>query len=259
MKIKVLVVFFLLLFLSSSGTKRVYAQQSSNRSYQSFVESYRRYQQYIEPFKTAKSQYLSFQSLESQVKLLDAARKMISSEVEAMLNFASFIRIRLVEATSVLNYNENFLFVKLDDEISFLSDAKEKIDGTTSLDELKNLTAELQSHYQTISQFSYEIKLVIETGSAQKIFDNLKVEKEKFQEYLQNEGLNEFNMKAAQNMLISFQKETAEANESLTKAKALLKKSGAESDKEGWQLITIVFNKLSLILDGYKGIVTSLK
>jgi len=155
-------ILFFLVF-SIVFTSNVYsAEKNSSNYYDELVINYRKYQSQVEPFNIKKSRYLSNQSVDNQAELLTAARNLLVSEIEAILSYSNFTRAMLVEGTKVLNYQENYIFIKLDDEISFLTLQKSKAAGLGSLGEAQILATALKEHYSTISQMGYQTKAIIE-------------------------------------------------------------------------------------------------
>lgn len=248
------------LFLFPLFSLKVFsADLNSDQNYQMFLDSYRRYQTNIEPFKTARSQYQAFLSVESQISFFQQAKKLYSTEVESMLFFSQFIRLRLTEATKIINYDENLLFIKLDDEISFLTNLKNNVDKASSLEDLKKLSPEIKTHYKTISDFAYQIKMIIEISSAEKIFSNLKIEKEKINSFLQNNNYPQVKIVAGQNKIILLDKNIDEADVILINVKPLLKKPGSGNSQVLWAEISNFYLKLAVILSGYRNVVLSLQ
>jgi len=165
--------------------KQCLAQETTvEEQYQSFLKKYRVYQAGSDFYKNAKSKYLSYQSVTSRADYLGLAKKYLSSEIEAGESYAVFIRSRLTEATKILNYQENFYFIKLDDEITFLSSLKNKVNNVASISDLLSFWTEFETHFESISSYGYSIKAHIEISSLEKIDENLKITKDKLSQYL---------------------------------------------------------------------------
>ncbi len=257
--------YFWLLFLPLFFlVKPLWAQnQSSTESYQQFLNHYRRYQGLIEVFNTQKSRHLTYQSVSTQAELLKATKDLLLSEIEAMTAYTNFSRSLLAEATQILAYQENYLYVKLDDELAFLKQAKEKANGLSSLKEAGELLTEITAHYKKISQMSYQIKSTIEVESAKKIYNNLKVEKEKMAGFMAKEGTSETKVLAAQEKFESLENDLNTAGNLINQAADYQKNyGGADPLAVSRQIRTTIdqaIAKINLVVAGYKNIVFSLK
>jgi outer membrane lipoprotein-sorting protein len=252
--------FIPLFFLVSS----VCAQnQSSIEAYQQFLNHYRRYQGLIEPFKTKKSRHLAFQSVSTQAELLGATKNLVLAEIEALTAYTSFIRSLLAEATQILEYRENVLYVKLDDELTFLKQAKEKAQTLSSLNEAEELLTDIANHHKKISQMSYQIKSIIEVESAKKIYGNLKVEKEKIAGFMAEERTDQAKILAAKEKFNELDSDL-EAAGSLINTASLAQKNYEGNDpvkvsRQIRETLNQTLVKLNKVIVGYKNIVFSLK
>ena len=237
--------------------------QSSIDAYQQFLNSYRRYQGLIEPFNTKKSRHLAYQSVATQAELLQSSKELIAAEIEAMISYTSFIRALLAEATQILNYQENFLYIKLDDELSFLKSSKERVASLSSLNEADEILADLSAHFKKITKMAYQVKSLIEVEGTKKIFENLKVEKEKIGSFMAAERTDEAKILAAKEKFNELEKELNNAD-GLIKTAVEYQKNLETNDPAGVsrQIRTTIdeaLKKISLVVAGYKNIVFSLK
>lgn len=178
------IVIFLFLFVFSSASFVFSQEKTSTDYYQSYLEKYRRYQSLSEKYNIAKSRHLAYQSVSSRAEYLLQAKSYLLAEIEAVEEYAKMIRTRLAEATSILNYQENYFFIKLDDEISFFAQAKKRVENSNSVSELSVVWKEFDTHYKKTSQFGYAIKAYIEAGSLAKILSNLKITSDKIKNFV---------------------------------------------------------------------------
>jgi len=252
--------FLPLLFL----VKPLWAQnQSSIESYQQFLNNYRRYQGLIETFNTQKTRHLTFQSVTTQAEFLRATKNLAIAEIDALTAYTTFVRSLLAEATQILAYQENYLYVKLDDELAFLKQAKERANALTSLKEAGELLNEMASHHQKISLMSYQIKSIIEVESAKKIYSNLKVEKEKIAGFMAEEGTSETKALAAKEKFENLENDLNAAGDLISTAESYQKNYGGSDPLAVSRQIRTTIDqavaKINLVVAGYKNIVFSLK
>lgn len=249
-----------LLFLA----KPLWAQsQSSIESYQQFLNDYRRYQGLIELFNTQKSRHLTYQSVSTQAEFLKATKELIVAEIDALTAYTTFARSLLAEATQILEYRENYLYVKLDDELTFLKQARERVGTLSSLNEAGELLTDIASHHKKISQMSYQIKSIIEVESAKKIHNNLKVEKEKIAGFMAKERTSEAKALAAKEKFNSLDSDLNAAGDLINTAGSYQKnydgKDPAAVSRQIRTTIDQAIVKINLVVAGYKNIIFSLK
>jgi len=259
---KRLFLFFLLFCLFP---KIVFSQdKTTDQYYSEFVTNYRVYQGLIEPFDTQKSRYLAYQSVSSQADFLDASKRLIAAEIEAIASYTSFIRTYLAEATRIINYRENYLYVVLDEELDYLAVAKKKALSLSSLSESQSLLKELSSHFQKISQAGYQIKAIVELGSANKTLENIKVETDKLEVVLSEIKEEQAQIFAAKEKFFNLKKELEASENLLQQADRALKNTPQGGNfppvsAQVKQLINQSLDKFNLIITGYKNIIFSLR
>lgn len=256
--------FFLLVLLVFSFKNASAADKSSDELYQELLQNYRRYQGLVEPFKIQRSRYLAYQTVATQADFLNAAKSLASAEIEAIVTYTSFVRTYLAEATQILNYRENYLYVVLDDELVYLSSARDKVNSLSSLSDTQSFLIGLSSHYKKISQIGYQVKSLVEIGSAEKTLENIKVETEKIENLLGEIKSEEAKIYAAKEKFSSLKKELQKAEELVDQSGNTLKNAPKDSDFGGIstgirETINQSIIKFSLIISGYKNIVSSLR
>ena len=258
--------FFVFLFLLFSFFLPSFSRaqnKGSLENYQELLRNYRSYQDAISPFNVKKSRHLTYGTVDTQAELLDASKNLLNTEVRAITSYTAFIKSLLAEATQILLYRENFLYIKLDDELAFLNISSEKIGTLSSLIDTKVLTADLSDHYKRISRISYQIKAIIEIESVKKVFTNLQVEKDKLSNFLDEQ-------KESTSQILASKEKFSVLNKDLEKISSLIGK--AESSQKNlesgdpvnltneiWKNLSEAVLTIKTIIAGYQNIVFTLK
>jgi len=255
---------FFLLFLTVATQTAKAIDKSSDDYYQELVQKYRNYQQLIDPFENQRSRYLTYKSVETQADFLSAAKTFVTAEVEAITAYTVFIKTYLAEATQVLNYQDTYLYVMLDDELSYLSLARKKADGLSSLSETQTFLDDLSSHYQKISQIGYQVKSGVEIASANKILSNLQIETTKIGDLLDKINASNDKVYAAKEKFSSLKEQLPTIQNSLNKSESLLKNPSANTNfKSLSQRIRTSIDQavvsFETIILGYQNIIESLE
>lgn len=176
-----------------------------------------------------------------------------------MYSYASFVKRYLAEATKVLNYDENYIYVKLDDEITYLNLAREKANSVSTLNEAESLLKELESHYKGISLMGYQTKAITKIGSAKKIFDNLKVERGKIDNFLSSSEAAQNKVSASREKLTSIDKEVETVSGYIktieTSYQGFASNNSAAKSNEIWETITKSLVSMKSLIKGYRDIV----
>lgn len=262
---KRIVFFFVLLcLLWTLSTVTCFGQnKTSLENYQKLLQDYREYQGLIEPFNTKKSRHLTYGTVETQSEFLEASKGLISAEVKAITTYTAFVKSYLAEATQILNYQENYLYVKLDDELAFLDTAKGRAESLSSLSGAGELMTDLSTHYKKIVKIGYQIKAMIGVESVKKVFENLKVDKDKLNNFFSENKASSNELSAAKEKLSDLDKEINAITSLISQTEESQKnfESGDPPDlaKEIWGVLTQVLVKINLVIGGYKNIVFSLK
>jgi len=256
--------FFTLLFFLFFTKTTFAADKTSDELYQELLQNYRRYQGLVEPFNTQRSRHLAYQSVATQADFLNAAKSLASAEIEAMISYTSFVKTYLAQATQILNYKENYLYIMLDDELAYLSSAKDKVKTLSSLSDTQSFFTELSGHYNKIGQIGYQVKSLVEIGSANKTLGNVKIETDKIESLLGEVKEEDARIYAAREKFSSLKGELSGAEGSISKAEKAFKSTSSSSNfasmsKKARGFVDQSINQFSSVISGYKNIVSSLK
>jgi len=255
---------FLLIFFFLSSTNLLFAQEkTSNDYYQDLLKNFQIYQDNLSIFNVKKSRHLSLQTVDTGVELLDAVKNLILSEIKSMSSYTHFIRSYLAEATLILNYQENYLYVKLDDEIVFLRLAEERAKAISSLTEVNDFMQELALHYKTISSMGYQVKAIVDIWSVTKIFENLKVDTDKILNYINQTERSDQVVFAAKDKLAVLDRNIKSVDEqikNIEKMQSKITSVNAKDTSENIKNIKIkILDEIGKVIDGYENIVLSLR
>lgn len=118
-----------------------------NRAYQDYLYTYTQYRQTHSEYVTAKNQYLTYKTLTAKNKALIATREMLEKRSEVLRIYLTALRLRLGETTAVIGYQANILYLKIDKEVSWLTEHQESLSSASTIEELLKLSAEFESRY----------------------------------------------------------------------------------------------------------------
>lgn len=246
---------FVLLVLPQTCLAR---EKSSQDYYGELLQNYRLYQSLIEPFNTQKSRYQTYGTVETQADFLNSAKELVRAEIASIRSYVYFVRTWLAEATKILNYQESYLYLKLDDELAFLNLAEVRAKNLSSLTETNDLLKDLKTHYENIGLMGYQAKSVITGASVKRIWDNLKVEKGKITGYLDSRSGSETRISVAKEKMQNLAKKSEETESGLKRIENLNQSLSKGAAEEIQKVASEIVLNLVQMVSGYKNVVKSL-
>lgn len=224
-------------------------EKTSPEYYQEYLNFHRNYQTLVDPFNLAKSKFNSYQSVVSRAEYLEISQKLLSAEVEAILSYTVYLKTKLAEVTKILQYDENIIYLKLDDEITSLTEAKDEILRLSSIEEVKLFAGELVKHYQIISIYAYQIKSTSEIVSLERNYTNLRIEREKLSEILLSKADNLPTIKAAKEKTQILEKQLSEVGETIEEIKISVKEIKGEESKHLSESVFVKVQQTNIVLE----------
>ena len=164
--IKKLVLTLLVLFIVFAAP--VHAQEEAefdfSRAYQDYVFVLDQYQKDHSEYLLARAQYLQAGTLVAQTKAREETATMLESRDTVVTTYLTAVRMRLLEAEGVSDTTKNGLFDRLDAEISWFKDHKERISSAGSLNDLVKDSEEASARFEETQKIVYEALSAIPTG-----------------------------------------------------------------------------------------------
>lgn len=166
--ISFLLLSFFLSFISVSAQDFDYS-----RSLSDYLYNYNLYRSAYNEYVGAKSEYQTYQTLTSQTKSLEATKKMLLARDESLKTYLTALRMKLKDTTNILDYQQNLSYIKLDNEITWLSDHKNSLPSSGTIEDLLETSQELEKRYPQIEVLSYQTLGVIMTGKETQIHNRV--------------------------------------------------------------------------------------
>lgn len=132
------------------------SSQEFQQAYQEYITASSVYQSDYEKFVLSRSKYLTFKSISSESEAIDSTKKMILSRIDFLVKYLTALRMRLALETNILDYQENLLYLQLDNELTSLLNSKELVNSTQDLKGLVEIESDAGKKYQTISKLAYK-------------------------------------------------------------------------------------------------------
>lgn len=239
-------------------------EKASTDYYNELLQKYRYYQSLIEVVNTQKNRHSAYKTVSTQADLLNEIKKFIAAEIDAMSSYILFVKSALAEATQIINYKENYLYVMLDEELAYLSFTKKNIESLGSLSDAQKLLFEIETHYQKVSRMGHQVKSIIELGSINKISDNIKIESDKIDGFLSEIKSDEARVLASREKFSANSATFKIVQEQILQVEKTLKAAAREADyraisEQVHRTVIQAIVQFEEIVENYKNIVQSLK
>lgn len=155
-------VFVLVVIASFRGT---YAQDIDyNRAYQDYTFNLDEYRKAEALFQLKRSEYLRHKTLSSKNESIDATREFLKARDQVVISYLTAIRRKLEEIPNADGAGKEPYYSKLDSEVVWYQEHKDRLDTAASLDDLVDDSEEASKQYSLTEIVSYEVLTAISIG-----------------------------------------------------------------------------------------------
>lgn len=164
MKVIVATVLFLALMVSP-----VKAQEEAPfdylRAYQDYVFTQDVYNNAHSEYLLAKAQYEQAGTLVAQTRAREATVAMLQARDDVVTTYMTAVRMKLVEAEGVSDIIKNGLYSRVDAEITWFKDHKNRLSSAGTLEDLAEDSDEARDRFELSEAVSYEVLSNIPIGT----------------------------------------------------------------------------------------------
>ncbi len=165
MRKKLVAILFLVFLIFPVGVVRAQDEEFDfARAYQDYVFTVDVYNSAHSEYLLAKAQYAQAGTLVSQTQAREATVKMLSSRDDVVTTYLTAVRMKMVEAEGVSSLTKNGLFTRLDAEIAWFRDHKDRLDSAGTLADLEADSKEASDRFVTSERIAYETLATIPFG-----------------------------------------------------------------------------------------------
>lgn len=150
--------------------------------YNDYLFTYGQYRQAYQDYLIARQTYLNYQTLTSKTEAQNKTQKMLEFREETLRTYLIAIRRKLAEETKILNYDQNILYVKLDDEIVWHSSQKQTFSSAGTLEDLIASAKQSQERYPKTEILIYKTLTAILTGKESRLYEKINLQMENLRE-----------------------------------------------------------------------------
>ena len=153
-KAVLILIFFFLLTLTSL----VWAQEQVfdfNQANNDYLFTHNQYLQAHKDYLTTRQAYLNYQTLTSKTEAQAKALVMLETRDETIRTYLLTLRTKLAEV-GILNYQQNVIYLRLDEEITWYATHKTNFASAGSLNDLVDTASETEKRYPKTEILIYQ-------------------------------------------------------------------------------------------------------
>ena len=150
--------------------------------YQGFLQTYESYRSANSKYITTRNQYLTFKTLTSKNDALNAGKDFVKVRSDVLLSYISLLRGR--------NTDSNYALL-LDAEQNFIRDNQQKIPGIASLDDLVDVSHEIEQRhvpFQVTTRKIVDTVLINKVGTLELNYLQLETQAKQLIQTLKTQG-----------------------------------------------------------------------
>jgi len=135
-------------------------------AYKDYVFMVDQYNKAHADYLLSRAQYLQAKTLASQTKARDATAVMIAARDDVLTTYLVALRMRLSETAGVTETTRGGLFTRLDTDVAWWKNHKQRINSAGTLEDLVNDSTLAVKHYPVTEALAYEVLSTIPLGKA---------------------------------------------------------------------------------------------
>jgi hypothetical protein len=147
MKRLLLLILTFTLLLSCSFTLTNAQNFDAAKALSDYVYNLNLYRTAYQNYTNAKKEYKNYQTLTSETKALEVTKVLLNQRATTIKTYLTAVRMKLQESTSILSYDQNLLYVKIDDEVTWIPAHQVEYNSAGTINDLLKTSAIFQNRY----------------------------------------------------------------------------------------------------------------
>lgn len=140
------------------------SDRSFNQAYKEYSVAAEEYRRTHEDYVLARSQYLKFKTLTSKNNAKEVTLKMLESRDEVAKTYLISLKERIKETKGISKGTSEGLIFRIDEELTWFADHKDKLPSAGSLEDLVSDSEEASERYASVTPLIYESLTAISSG-----------------------------------------------------------------------------------------------
>lgn len=162
-------IFISLLILARTA----FSQEDFNfdRGYSDYEYSYSLYKKADGEFQVARNEYLTYKTLSSKEKAIEATKKMLETRDEAVRTYVTALRLKLAQTAGVDGGIRETLFTEIDQDVDWHKTHREEIASAGTLADLEADSNKARDHFRDTEMVIYRALITVLIGKETDIRD----------------------------------------------------------------------------------------
>ena len=169
----VLVPLLIGLIFASPAFSQTTSASSFDQTYKDYTLSIEKYRQAHDEYVLTRSQYIKFQTLTSQNNAKQATINMLQARDDVVILYLGSLKARIEETSGIQDATKEGMFFRLEEEINWFTDHRNKIGSAGSLDDLVSDSNKARDRFAEIDPLIYEALSNISGGKVNKFRNRL--------------------------------------------------------------------------------------
>ncbi|OGM18568.1 hypothetical protein A2686_01580 [Candidatus Woesebacteria bacterium RIFCSPHIGHO2_01_FULL_38_10] len=178
----IFLIFLIISFLSIIFPRKAYSQENDfEKLYQEYLTTFDEYRKTHSDYSFKKAQYLRFKTLKSQEEAFNATLTMLQKRDDLVIAFSKVLKEKLKISSEVGVPKNEPLNARIDQEVGWFNEHKEKLTSAASLENLVKDSNEAKLRFAKIQVLSYDLlatiseaKIIVLNKRTREILDRVK-------------------------------------------------------------------------------------
>ncbi|MCH7641030.1 hypothetical protein IID22_02450 [Patescibacteria group bacterium] len=161
------------LILASPSFSQPASASSFDQAYKDYTLTVEKYRRTHDEYILTRSQYIKFQSLTSQNNAKQATINMLEARDDVVIRYLGSLKARIEEISGIQDATKEGLFFRLDEEINWFTDHRNKLGSAGSLEDLVADSNQARERFEEDDPLIYESLSNISAGKVNKFRNRL--------------------------------------------------------------------------------------
>jgi hypothetical protein len=230
-----LIIFVIAFFIPLNALAQEEPLFDFSKAYQDYLYNLNLYRDSYQEFSSAKEQYSTYKTLTAKTLVLEQTINMLQKRDETLKTYLTALRLKLAQSTGILNYEQNLLYLSLDNQVVWLNNHKESLISVASLEDVLEKSAIAEDQFPEIEILAYKALILDLSGQERKVLENIELQIQSAKEILKKvKNDNQKNTEIIERWLLEAENKKTLGNEKILLAKTTINSLKInERDKKG--------------------------
>jgi len=144
-----------------------------SRAYQDYLYTYSTYREAHDNYIVAREQYLNYKTLTAKTIAMEQTLDMLQKRDETIRTYLTALRMKMAETTGIADYKQNTIYLKLDSEVGWYIEHRDKLSSAATLEDLLVNSEEAEDRFGKSQLLAYQALGVILEGKENDLINQM--------------------------------------------------------------------------------------